>query len=282
MIVESILKDCGLSAARYTTIHGGDINQAFCIEHNGEKFFLKYNDAGLYPKMLMKESNGLKSLAAHFTLIVPEVIHVGVVANNQYLLTSWLDAGKPAKEHWQQFGEALAQLHRNSSTGFGWEEDNYIGSLAQLNTKYNTWSEFYARCRVEPLMRTLYNAGIIETGELHAADSFYKQLDSIFPAEPPALIHGDLWSGNFMFTASGKAAIFDPAVYYGHREMDIAMTLLFGGFDAGMYESYNASWPLQPGWRQRMKYAQLYPLLVHAVLFGGHYISQAMAILRRQ
>ena len=130
-----------------------------------------------------------------------------------------------------------------------------------------------------PLVQKLFDGNIFSKKEaeiaLHACD----KLGELFPAEPPALLHGDLWSGNFMVTQTGVAAIFDPAVYCGHREMDLGMTKLFGGFDQRFYNAYNATYPLEAGWQQRLQLTQLYPLLVHALLFGGHYVASAKEIL---
>lgn len=164
---------------------------------------------------------------------------------------------------------------------FGWEEDNYIGLLPQSNHRHNTWAGFYFRERIEPLVRQLIDSGAFDVSVSRAAGGLYQRLEQVYPAEPPALLHGDLWSGNIMALASGGPAFFDPAVYYGHREMDIAMTLLFGGFHQRFYDVYHEVYPLQPGWRERVELSQLYPLLVHACLFGGHYIRQSIQILQR-
>ena len=132
-----------------------------------------------------------------------------------------------------------------------------------------------------PLVKTLFDSGRFSLKDVDNANSFCKNLREIFPAESPSLLHGDLWGGNFLITAPGKAAIFDPAVYFGHREMDIGMTKLFGGFDQRFYDAYNEIYPLEKGWEKRLPLTQLYPLLVHAVLFRGHYISQARAIIKQ-
>jgi fructosamine-3-kinase len=149
----------------------------------------------------------------------------------------------------------------------------------QDNTPHPLWSPFYTQCRIMPFVRQLRDTGLLANRDVTAAENLCKELPSIFPRETPSLLHGDLWSGNFMFTVNGPA-IFDPAVYYGHREMDIGMSLLFGGFDEKFYESYNRVYPFAKGWRQRVPYAQLYPLLAHAVFFGGHYISSVEEILK--
>jgi fructosamine-3-kinase len=127
----------------------------------------------------------------------------------------------------------------------------------------------------------LFERGHCSKTDLAAADKFCGQLTTIFPAEPPSLLHGDLWAGNYLIHSAGYAAIYDPAVYFGHREMDIGMTRLFGGFDQRFYAAYDRCYPLEKGWQTRLSVSQLYPILVHAVLFGGHYVSSAMSIIRQ-
>ena len=172
-------------------------------------------------------------------------------------------------------------MHKQPQEYFGLNENNYIGSLKQLNDLRNEWTAFYTECRIMPLVKILFDEGRYSKNDLTASNNFYNQLKNIFPHESPALLHGDLWSGNYFIHSSGYAIIFDPAVYYGHREMDIGMTKLFGGFDQRFYNAYNEVYPLTKGWEQRLAITQLYPLLVHAVLFGGHYIAQAKDIMKR-
>ena len=132
-----------------------------------------------------------------------------------------------------------------------------------------------------PLVKLLVDAALFSAEDLQQAGTFCTAAGNLFPQEPPALLHGDLWAGNFMISKTGEAAIYDPAVYYGHREMDIGVTALFGGFSQAFYDGYNEVYPLQQDWRQRLPLTQLYPLLVHAVLFGGHYVDSARAILKK-
>jgi fructosamine-3-kinase len=139
---------------------------------------------------------------------------------------------------------------------------------------------FYAFNRLLPLIRLAYDQQIVEKSMVQQVEALCKQLPQLFPVEPPALLHGDLWSGNFMVGSNGRACVYDPAVYYGHREMDLAMTRLFGGFDTRFYYAYQAVYPLQPEWQQRIGICQLYPLLVHLVLFGGNYYGSIKEILQ--
>lgn len=281
MSLQKIFDECGLTVSRYETVHGGDINNAYCLQASGEKYFLKVNDAGRYPQMFAKEAGGLKILRQHFSLSVPQVINYGQTDGKQYLLLEWIARGITEKDFWEKFGEALAMMHRQPQPYFGFSEDNYIGSLPQQNTAYDSWHSYFSECRVMPLAKKLFDNDAFSKADIAAAESFCKKAEQLFPAEPPALLHGDLWAGNYMVAADGYAAIYDPAVYFGHREIDIGMTKLFGGFDQQFYNAYNQHYPLQPGWQQRLLLAQLYPLLVHACLFGGHYIGSARDIIRQ-
>jgi fructosamine-3-kinase len=279
-ILENIFDNCGLNVHRYEQVQGGDINKAYCLFTPTGKYFLKINDEDKYPGMFTKEANGLGLLRKNCTLIIPQVIKVGVCNEQQYLLMEWLEKGTIQKNTWKNFGAGLASLHKLPQQYFGLNEDNYIGSLKQGNDPHNEWYSFYIECRIMPLVKKIFDTGGFSTGDINDVNSFCNNLKNIFPAEFPALLHGDLWGGNFLITSSGDVAIFDPAVYFGHREMDIGMTKLFGGFDRHFYESYNEAYPLEKGWEKRLPIVQLYPLLVHAVLFGGHYISSTKSVFK--
>ncbi|HTG57658.1 MAG TPA: fructosamine kinase family protein, partial [Niabella sp.] len=212
-------------------------------------------------------------------LKVPNVIQTGTVNNYQFLLLEWLEKGSPTKDSCYRFGCGLAELHKEGQPYFGFEENNYIGSLPQVNTPYDNWPEFYAKCRILPLIKKLADSGHFHSKDIARAERFCVSIKNIFPEEQPSLLHGDLWSGNYISTANQGFAIFDPAVYYGHREMEMAMTRLFGGFPADFYRGYSDVYALEKGWPERLPYAQLYPLLVHAVLFGGSYIGKVRAVI---
>jgi len=279
--LQNIFNECGLNVQRYEQVHGGDINHAYCLFTAQEKYFLKINDKEKYPGMFQKEANGLDLLRKHCTLIIPQVFKTGECGNRQYLLMEWLAKAPPQKNIWEDFGSGLAKMHQQPQSYFGLNEDNYIGILKQDNSSHNEWHSFYSECRIMPLVKTLFDSGSFSSKDTDNANSFCKNLKDIFPVESPALLHGDLWGGNFLVASSGKAALFDPAVYFGHREMDIGMTKLFGGFDHHFYKAYNETYPLEKEWENRLSATQLYPLLVHAVLFGGHYITNASQVITR-
>lgn len=280
MSLQNIFNDCHLAVTHYEPVHGGDINRAYCLFERDAKYFLKINDANQYPKMFEKEMNGLNALSNNCTLIIPQVIKCGIVEQQQYLLLKWIEKGSPKKDFWEQFAEGLATMHKKQQPFFGWEEDNYIGSLQQQNKKYASWNLFYAECRVMPLANKLFEAGAFTGKDVRTAEKLCEKFNELFPAEPAALLHGDLWSGNFMVTANGYVSIFDPAVYYGHREMDIGMSKLFGGFVQRFYDTYNEIYSLEKDWMKRLQLTQLYPILVHAILFGGHYVDNARTMIK--
>ena len=277
-MLQNIFKECGLNVQRYEQVHGGDINSAYCLFTSTRKYFLKVNDKNKYPLMFEREANGLDKHRQLCTLKIPQVIKHGSCNDHQYLILEWLEKGSSKKDMWENFGSGLAMMHKQPQEYFGLNQDNYIGSLDQKNDSHNEWHSFYTECRIKPLVKKLFDAGDFSATDIRNADLFCNDLKTILPVEPPSFLHGDLWAGNYMITSSGYAAIFDPAIYCGHREMDIGMTKLFGGFDQRFYEAYNETYPLEKGWEKRLPITQLYPLLVHAVLFGGHYISEAKHI----
>jgi len=279
MNLQPILDDCLLSSATYAPVHGGDINLAFSLRHHGSRYFLKVNDALRFPNMFDAEQRGLQALS-NASFRTPAVLKCGVADGNQYLLLEWIDTGKRTADFWQTFARSLASLHAKDQSSFGWHEDNYIGSLVQRNKASDQWPEFFRQYRLLPLVKMLKDSGKYTTADVRLAEKFGDSIGDIFPDEKPSLLHGDLWSGNFMVDNNNQPLLIDPAVYCGHREIDIGMTKLFGGFDEIFYEEYCNAFPLQKGWNDRLKISQLYPLLVHAVLFGGSYVSQTLAILK--
>jgi fructosamine-3-kinase len=281
MDLQPIFRDCDLNVQRYEQVHGGDINEAYCLITSNGKFFLKVNENAECLFMFEREANGLDLLRKNCTLIIPQVIKYGSVGDQHYLLLEWLEKGSPRNNVWEKFGDRLALMHKRPQQYFGLGEDNYIGSRRQINDQHNEWHSFYAERRIMSLVYSLFYSKIFSSKDLKDAEKFCTKLKNIFPTEPPALLHGDLWAGNFLISSNGEAAIYDPAVYYGHREMDIGMSKLFGGFDQRFYEAYHYTYPLEKGWENRLPVTQLYPLLVHSVLFGGHYISNARDIIKK-
>lgn len=262
-------------------VSGGSINEAFKITTAEGKFFLKYNDTGLYPRMFEKEAEGLKLIKNCGEIDVPEVLLTDHAGKFSFLLLKFIEQTAESGNFWEYFGKQLAAMHNHHSAQFGLDHDNYMGSLIQHNTFHNHWTSFFVDERLERQVRLARENGKMSRPDVSAFERLYRRLDEIFPQVKPSLVHGDLWSGNFMVNKSGQACLIDPAVYYGHPEVDIAMSTLFGGFSSKFYDAYTNHHPLEKGWQERLDYYNLYPLMVHVNLFGGGYLGSVQRILRR-
>lgn len=254
---------------------GGDINHAAILQFKTSgPVFLKWNSHA--PELMFEaEARGLKLLTkANSALVIPKVL----LTEKTFLVMSFVKEGSANSESSLQFGIQLARQHRFSSQSFGLDHDNFIGKLPQSNTQHLNWADFFVSERIAPQVKMGVDSGKLPQTMGAKIDQFAKNIFDLFPEESPALLHGDLWSGNYMFTEYGTVSIYDPAVYYGHREMDIAMARLFGGFSSHFYEGYNSEYPLSDGHEKRVALCNLYPVLVHANLFGGSYCQKAEAI----
>ena len=260
--------------------YGGSINDAFRLATARGTYFLKINAADQFPSLFAAEVDGLARLRAAGPLPVPDVLGQGEVDDTTFLLLEYIAPADEDRGFQARFGRALAQLHRHTHAFFGLEKDNHIGVLPQVNTPRKDWPSFLVECRFEPLVRMARDNKRIHPGDVLRFERLYAKLPGWLPMEMPALLHGDLWKNNYIPAADGRAVLIDPAVYYGHREMDVAMTRLFGGFDRDFYEAYNAEEPLAEGWEGRMDLCNLYPLLVHLNLFGGSYADRVGQVLR--
>ncbi|UZO81045.1 fructosamine kinase family protein [Aquimarina sp. ERC-38] len=258
-------------------LSGGDINQVYLITTDSGKLVVKVNNASKFPKMFEKEAQGLALLQKTNTFKIPEVIGYGTFNEQSYLLLEYITLGSKDQNFWKLFGKQLVTLHKHTSATFGLEADNYIGSLLQYNKKHINSAEFYVRQRLQPQLELAAQNGYIFSN----TDKLYNNIEAILPDEPPALIHGDLWSGNFMVNENALPVLIDPAVSYAPREMDLALMLLFGGFDPMVFEEYDNLYPLESGWRDRTDIFQLYYILVHLNLFGTSYYGQAKEIISK-
>jgi len=284
------------STIRFHSIGGGCINDCFQITVNSEKFFLKINSAGKHPNLFEKEKNGLELLGSQNIIRIPKPIFCDEVEDKQILLLEWIETGSRTQQFWKTFGEQLARLHhitwshrprlrktfggrRDGQTMFGLDEDNYMGSLPQKNEPHSNWNKFFIDCRLQPQIKLAEQKHLLLKKHLAAFENIYSKLPEIFNEEKPSLLHGDLWSGNFMCDENSQPVLIDPAVYYGHRSMDLAMTTLFGGFDKAFYDSYNYHFPFPSNYYEQWNVANLYPLLIHLNLFGSGYLAQIESIL---
>ncbi|HEY0899006.1 MAG TPA: fructosamine kinase family protein [Sphingobacteriaceae bacterium] len=258
----------------------GGVNDCVRLKAGNRYFFAKINSAELFPNMFALEAEGLKLIRRSGTIAVPEVFGFGVAAGQQFLLMEWINPGNDTSQTQEQLGIQLARLHRQTAQMFGLDFDNYIGSLPQVNTLAISWTDFFISNRIQPLVEIVLSKGWIDNELVKYFDALFNKLPDFYPVEPPALLHGDLWGGNFMST-NNNPVLIDPAVYYGHREMDLAMTTLFGGFSDEFYAAYNAEFPIEKNWQNRLEIWNLYPLLVHLVLFGSSYLPQIKSTLKK-
>ncbi len=273
----------GTSIQAAFRISGGDINEARQLETAAGSFFLKMNSAAQAQQMFAAEAKGLNLLAQTHTLRIPQVIGFSQSEDegSGFLLLEYIETGYRRPDFWQRLGEGLAALHRTCASYIGLDFDNFIGSLPQYNNIYHNWVEFYIQQRLTPQIALAASSNRLNSNDLQNFEILYKKLINIIPQEASALIHGDLWNGNFLTDENGAPVLIDPAVCYASREMDLAMSLLFGGFDESFYQAYRYAYPLLPGWEARMEIYQLYYLLVHVNLFGGGYVQSVRQILRK-
>jgi len=262
-------------------IGGGDINETHKLITSSGQFFLKKNSASKFPGMFEAEDKGLGLLHQHSSCTVPRVVQRFEQNDVSYLLMDFLEVGNAKADFWEVFGQKLAQMHKQSQAGFGLDHNNFIGYLLQFNNSRSSWEAFFIEMRLEPMIRMAVDKGLIPKMDLPIFDKLFSLLHDFFPREAPAFLHGDLWNGNFSIGTDGYACLFDPAVYFGHREMDLGMSKLFGGFKSEFYMSYHNSYPLEAGWEKRIEIANLYPLLVHLNLFGGSYYAQVKENIKR-
>ncbi|MCK5640124.1 MAG: fructosamine kinase family protein [Gammaproteobacteria bacterium] len=263
------------------SVGGGSINAAYRIEGSGQVFFLKLHDSSMQD-MFSAEAEGLDELANTNAIRVPKPVCWGIVESSSFLVMEYLELGTAGDQ--QALGNRLADMHRNqaSDNHFGWHRDNTIGATPQPNSPADNWTDFWRDRRLgfqlELAAKKGASSSLQDKGEalLHGFPALFNEYNP-----PPSLLHGDLWSGNYAFTRLGEPSIFDPAVYYGDREADIAMTELFGGFGPDFYTAYNKAWPLDDGYQTRKILYNLYHILNHFNLFGGGYASQAESMIEQ-
>lgn len=256
---------------------GGDINDVFLLSCTAGQYVVKVNHATKFPGMFAAEAKGLELLRQSNSFKIPTVIGDGTIGEKSYLLLEYIPEGNPTGAFWESFAWHLAQLHQTTQEDFGLDHDNYIGSLPQQNTHHDSASEFYITQRLEPQFRLASDNGF----DFKKLDLFFKHISDEIPEEPPALIHGDLWAGNYMVSKDIEPVLIDPAVAFAPREMDLGMMQLFGGYPQETFDIYDSIFPLTPDWKQRMDIWQLYYLLVHLNLFGSGYLRQVKAVISK-
>jgi fructosamine-3-kinase len=270
-----------VSADSVRPVTGGCINSAWRLACADGHLFVKTNTSSAL-EMFEAEHDGLEELLAADALRVPRPLATGVTGGCAWIAMEWIETGRSRHGTARDLGLGLASQHRCLAEKFGWARDNTIGSTPQVNGWFSEWVEFYSQRRIRYQLdlaaRNSFPGRLLEAGErlLQCVGDFFSDY-----RPEPSLLHGDLWGGNWAADAEGRPFLFDPAVYYGDREADLAMTELFGGFDAEFYAAYRDAWPLDAGYRTRRDLYNLYHVLNHLNLFGSGYLGQSEALLGR-
>lgn len=283
-IAEQISKATGekFEISDRRSVSGGCINQGFRLTDGKRDYFVKINSASDI-SMFEAEAIGLKQMWETRTIRVPKPIFYGTEGSSAYIVLEWLDLGGRGNNNaWQEMGRKLAALHRwqpEINKGFGWDINNTIGSTPQINNWTEDWAEFWAEHRIGYQLKLARRRG----GNFSEGDRLIEAIPELLAGHKPqpSLVHGDLWGGNASVTVDGEPVIFDPATYWGDREVDIAMTELFGSFSGAFYQGYNEVWALDDGYEKRKFLYNLYHVLNHFNLFGGGYASQANSMIQR-
>jgi protein-ribulosamine 3-kinase len=270
----------------FARIHGGSINEVYAVtDRNGERVVCKLNDRQQFPGMFEKEADGLATLRSDGSFRVPNTVRVFTTGNTQVIVMEFIEEGNRTPRFWENFGAALANMHTTTSAQFGFSTDNYMGALPQRNTLTDRWPIFFIQQRLDLQRRLADSLKRLPAGASAMIDKICSNIDSVFPEpQTPALLHGDLWSGNFLCDVNEQPVLIDPAVYYGHPAVDLGLTTLFGGYDRRFYEAYRSVRPFPDNWHQQWQVCNLYPLLIHVNLFGGSYgtmLSQTLKEITR-
>lgn len=276
-LIYDLENSLGFKVKSFSSLAGGSINRVYLLNTSEGKRVIKINAAEKFPGMFAAEKAGLETLKNAEAFDIPETYSSAEADGLSFLLLEYKKEGAQKPDFWKVFGKQLANLHRNTSEAFGFSSNNYIGSLPQYNDHRETAADFYISQRLEPQVKMTSKNGF----SLGNLSGFYRNVLKAIPQEPPALLHGDLWSGNYLINIDGLPCLIDPAVCYGPREMDLAMMKLFGGFPGEVFEEYEANFPLQPEWQERIGLWQLYYLLVHLNIFGRSYFPQVKEIILR-
>ena len=271
----------GIELIEAKPVSGGDISSAYCFRSKEITYFIKYNSGHSALAMFQAEQKGLREIASCEKISVPEVILTGEHNGYSFLVMEMVESKRASSKDFRKLASQLAQMHLVSNQNFGFDDDNYIAYLPQKNDKHENWTDFYIHCRLIPQFDMLKDRSLLSPEEIPSIPIMENFLQPLFEGIIPSLLHGDLWNGNYLIEKSGTPYLIDPAVYYGHSEVDIAMTQLFGGFGPAFYETYHKIIPPNEKSDIRIDIYKLYYLLVHLNLFGRSYYSQVMHILNK-
>ncbi|NNC69995.1 MAG: phosphotransferase [Flavobacteriaceae bacterium] len=262
----------------YQPVSGDDISHAFFIETSHQRYFMKANNTPDAVQMFKTEALGLETIRKTETVSVPTVIHSGIHDHTAFLVLEYIEAKPASREDFHLLGNHVAKLHQVTSDSYGFSEANFIGSLPQRNSKHDTWVDFYINERLNPQIELALSKQLLSNNEIPDKEGMKNVLNDLFKNVKPSLLHGDLWGGNFIIGIDGIPYLIDPAVYYGHHEVDLAMSKLFGGFGRAFYSAYHDVIPQSTRIEDRIEIYQLYYLLVHLNIFGRSYYGSVQKI----
>lgn len=286
--LEDFLEPGGLSGGQIVgleKVHGGMVNQAARITlRSGDRFFVKFHLSAA-SGMLACEDHSLNVMRSTKTVRVPTSQGTGNGSATQFLVLQWIESADRAHDFFEVMGRQLAQLHRWNvgRRDFGFDHDNFIGTSTQPNPTCEAWPEFWARYRLDHQLKLAADSNGADPELMRRGQKLVDRIDSLLigPDEPASLLHGDLWSGNFLADETGQPVLVDPACYFGNREAEFGMITLFGGFEQSFFDAYNEVWPLGDGADERIELYRLYHLLNHLNLFGSSYLGDCLSILRK-
>ncbi|MGI6574215.1 MAG: fructosamine kinase family protein [Fermentimonas sp.] len=265
----------------FKPISGGSISSAYRLETRAKAYFLKVNRKPTALTMFQAEKEGLRAIEESNTIAVPHVHLVGSLGNQAFLLMDHVESKRPDGSDYRRLGAQLARLHQIAGERFGFTSDNFIGSLPQSNRNHADWPEFYWQERILPQLEMARRNELLPEKALPTEAKAISLFSRIFGEVKPVLLHGDLWGGNYLIASNGTPYLIDPATYYGHSMVDIAMSYLFGGFGTPFYEAYHEQIPRSDNHDAQIDLYQLYFLLVHLNLFGSGYYASVSSILKR-
>ena len=273
----------GRRVEQMSVVRGGDVAAAFRLELVGGGVLFAKTHPSPPPGFFTTEATGLSWLREANAVPVPEVVAVSDGSDDTppFLVLGWIDEGRPTASTDADLGAALAALHDAGAPSFGREDRRTTGSRGLPNDPHETWAGFYAECRLLPLARLAAASEALPANAIAQLERLATTLDRFDDGAPASRLHGDLWGGNRLVDRSGRSWLIDPAAHGGHREFDLAMMRLFGGFSAGCFLAYEERHPLAPGWEERVPLHQIAPLVVHAIKFGGGYVPAAVAAITR-
>lgn len=277
---DEVARALATSVVEAVPLSGGDVAESFRMDLTGGARVFAKTRSGAPPEFFETEAQGLRWLRDAGAVAVPEVLGVG--GRPPFLILEWIDEGRPTTATEPSLGAELAALHRAGAPSFGREDRRPTGSRSLPNDPAGSWAEFYAERRLRPLARLAFDQSALPGRAVLDLERIADRMERLVgPEEPPARLHGDLWAGNRLVDASGRNWLIDPACFGGHREFDLAMMRLFGGFSEAVFATYAEHHPLSDGWEARVELHQLAPLVVHAIKFGGGYVPAAVRVIQR-